>query len=577
MVWLEVGDKNTKFFHNFANQRQKTNGIQGLRDEANEWCTAENQVEDIAVNYFRNMFATSYPTRIAETLTTEDKVVSVESNQRLLQPYTSDEVRVALFQMHPSKAPGSDGMSSFFFQKYWHIVGDSVSTAVLSVLNSSKLLRKTNLKYISLIPKKKNPEKMSDYRPISLCNVLYKIISKVLANRLKTILPVIISDSQSAFVPGRMITDNVSVAFEVLHKMKAKRKGRKGEMAVKLNMSKAYDCVEWTFVEAIMRKLSFEEKWIMMIMECIRTVQYSILLDGVPKGYIIPSRGLRQGDPLSPYLFLLCAEGLSALLQKASLVGQLKGLKTSRLGPCVSHLFFADDSLLFGKASLAESREFLEILQLYEDSSGQQLNREKTAIFFSPNTPLATRKSIQDLWGSSGVQNFDKYLGLPTLISRSKRSIFNGLKERIVRRLQGWKEKFLSKAGREILIKVVAQAIPTYTMNCFRLLKTWCDEVNNLIAQYWWGQNTDKRKIHWLKWDKLCTAKEDGGIGFQNLHMFNTALLSKQCWRLLDNQQSLFFRVFKAKYFPLCSFLDAKLGSTHLSSGAAFYLGENYY
>ena len=212
-------------------------------------------------------------------------------------------------------------MSSFFFQKYWHIVGDSVSTAVLSILNSGKLLRKTNLTYISLIPKKKNLEQMSDYRPISLCNVLYKIISKVLANRLKKILPVISSDSQSAFVPGRMIIDNVSVAFEVLHKIKAKRKGRKGEMAVKLDMSKAYDRVEWIFVEAIMRKLGFEEKWIMMIMECITTVQYSILLDGVPKGYIIPSRGLRQGDPLSPYLFLLCAEGLSALLQKSSLVG----------------------------------------------------------------------------------------------------------------------------------------------------------------------------------------------------------------------------------------------------------------
>ncbi len=299
----------------------------------------------------------------------------------------------------------------------------------------------------------------------------------------------------------------------------------------------------------------------MMIMECIRTVQYSILLDGVPKGYIIPSRGLRQGDPLSPYLFLICAEGLSALLQKSSLVGRLKGLQTSRLGPWVSHLFFADDSLLFGKASLDESREFMEILQLYEASSGQQLNREKTAIFFSPNTSPATRKSIQDFWGSSGVQNFDKYLGLPALIGRSKRAIFNGLKERIVSRLQGWKEKFLSKAGREILIKAVAQAIPTYTMNCFRLPKTWCDEVNSLIAQYWWRQNTDKRKIHWLKWDKLCTAKEDGGLGFRNLHMFNTALLSKQCWRLLDNHQSLFFRVFKAKYFPLCSFLDAKLGS----------------
>ena len=218
MVWLEAGDQNTKFFHSFANQRQRKNSIPGLRNDANVWCTAENQIEEVAVAYYQEIFATSQPTRIEETLSAVEKVVSEETNHQLLQPYTMEEVRAALFQMHPSKAPGSDGMSSFFFQKYWHIVGNSISNAVLSVLNSGKILRKINLTYLSLIPKKKNPEKLSDYRPISLCNVLYKIISKVLANRLKSVLSVIISDSQSAFVPGRMITDNVSVAFEVLNK-----------------------------------------------------------------------------------------------------------------------------------------------------------------------------------------------------------------------------------------------------------------------------------------------------------------------------------------------------------------------
>ena len=177
----------------------------------------------------------------------------------------------------------------------------------------------------------------------------------MIANRLKIVLSIIISDSQSAFVLERLITDNVAMTFEILHKMKAKCKGKQGEMAVKLDMSKAYDRVEWQFVEAIMRKLGFAERWISMIMECICTVQYSVLLDEVPKGYVIPSRGLRQEDPLSPYLFLFSAEGLSALMRQTSSMGRLKGIRTSKVGPWVSHLFFADNSLLFGKASVTES------------------------------------------------------------------------------------------------------------------------------------------------------------------------------------------------------------------------------
>jgi hypothetical protein len=203
----------------------------------------------------------------------------------------------------------------------------------------------------------------------------------------------------------------------------------------------------------------------------------------------------------------------------------------------------------------------MEILNLYEGSSGQKINREKTAIYFSSNTSQVTRHLILEFWGSQGASNFDKYLDLPAMIGRSKKSIFNGLKERIVHRLQGWKERFLSKAGREVLIKAVAQAIPTYAMNCFRLPKAWCEEVNSLIARYWWGQKKDERKLHWIKWDKLCTTKAEGGLGFRNLHSFNTALLAKQCWQLIHNPQSLFYRVFKARYFPACSFTEAQLGS----------------
>ena len=199
----------------------------------------------------------------------------------------------ALQQMHPTKAPVPDGMSTIFFQKYWDIVGNDITCMVLNVLNSSMSMVEINRTNIALVPKTRNPTKMIEFRPISLCNVIYKLISKVLANRLKAILPQIISENQSAFLSERLITDNVLVAFECTDFLDHKRDGKDGFMAVKLDMSKAYDRVEWSFIKKIMERMGFHEKWTNIIMQCISTVSYSVLVNGVAYGSIIPSRGLR--------------------------------------------------------------------------------------------------------------------------------------------------------------------------------------------------------------------------------------------------------------------------------------------
>ena len=218
--------------------------------------------------------------------------------------------------MYPLKSPGLDGMPLLFFLHFWPTIGNVVTKTVLDSLNLGIIPPKFNETHIVLVPKIKDPKKIIEFRPIRLCNVVYKLASKTLANRLNKVLPKIISDSQSAFVHGRLITNNVLVAFETMHHINQKRGGKIGEMALKLDMSKAYDRVEWVCLEKIMEKLGFSFRWRELMMHCIFSVTYVVRINGSPQGNIIPSRGLCQGDPLSPHLFLICAEGLSALIKK---------------------------------------------------------------------------------------------------------------------------------------------------------------------------------------------------------------------------------------------------------------------
>ena len=242
--WLTQGDRNTKYFHGKASQRRRRNYISRLSDERGRWHDSNEEIADLMIEYYNTLFSTSNPTSLNEAVANVPKVVTVDMNNNLIRDFRDEEVEQAIKQMAPSKALGPDGMPPIFYQKYWHVVGSDVTTAVLSCLNSGRLLKSINHTFITLIPKVKNPKKVIDFRPISLCNFIYKLVSKVLANRLKLILPQIVSDSQSAFVLGHLITDNVLVAFETLHHMHHNKLGREGAMALKLDISKANDRME---------------------------------------------------------------------------------------------------------------------------------------------------------------------------------------------------------------------------------------------------------------------------------------------------------------------------------------------
>lgn len=223
-LWVKCGDQNTKFFHETARKRCRKNRIKGLCDSEGRWREDREEVEGIILDYFKEIYITSYPADFKISLGAVDRRVLDEINDDLLKEFRGEKVWCALKQMHPTKSIGpngmslgSDDMSPIFYKKYWDVVVPQVVDCVLKILKTGVMPNGFNDTYICLIPKVNCPQKITDFRPISLCNVIYKMVSKVLANRLKKVLLAVISNAQSTFIPGRQIMDNVLVAFEIMH------------------------------------------------------------------------------------------------------------------------------------------------------------------------------------------------------------------------------------------------------------------------------------------------------------------------------------------------------------------------
>lgn len=311
-----------------------------------------------------------------------------------------------------------------------------------------------------------------------------------------------------------------------------------------------------------MLKLGFGASMVELIMRCISSVSYSILFNGFPSTKFTPSRGLRQGDPISPFLFLICADGLSSMLRKAEASKAIHGVRICRQVDPISHLFFADDTLLFTRASETEAEAIMDILLTYEVASGQKINLEKSEVSFSRNVCANMQNMLLTKLNFKAVNEHERYLGLPTFVGRSKKTVFWTIQDRVWKKVKGWKEMCLSRAGREVLLKFVAQAIPTYAIQCFKIPKGVIDSMNSTCRNFWWGQKGSERKLALTGWKKLCVAKEAGGVGLRDLSAFNVALLAKQCWRLVNNPSSLAARVLKGKYFPRSSLWEATIPPT---------------
>lgn len=284
---------------------------------------------------------------------------------------------------------------------------------------------------LSSYPEKIESNRMSDLRPIALCNMIMKVITKVLDNRMKTLLDSVISDTQSAFVPGRLMSDNIMVAFEVMHYLKGKKTCKNGYMALNLDMSKAYDLIEWDFLKAIMLKMGFSQWWVHLVLQCVSTVSYRIVHGEHEIGPIKPSRGIHQGDPVSPYLFIICAEGLYSLLKRYEAKYWLHGVKIYRKPLTITHMLFADDSYFFCQADTNKASKVLEVLTTYEQASGQQLNKSKSSVFFSTNVIQYNRQSVCQVLQMAEADGHSTYLDLPNILGRNKSAVLGFLKDKV--------------------------------------------------------------------------------------------------------------------------------------------------
>ncbi|KAL4339651.1 hypothetical protein GQ457_08G033250 [Hibiscus cannabinus] len=340
--------------------------------------------------------------------------------------------------------------------EHWELIGPDILRLCHDLLSRKIDMSCVKATVITLIPKVEDPVRMQQLRPISLCTVVYKIVSKTILNRMKPLLPGCISENQSAFLKGRLISDNILVAHELLHYICSSKNGPNKGAALKLDMEKAFDRVEWTFLRSVLLRLGFHSDWVDLLMGCVSTVSFRIRINGRLSPVLIPQRGLRQGDPLSPFLFVICMQGLSATLLAEQVAGRIMGIRASQKGPRVNHLLYADDSVVFIRNSEREASRLKEVLRLFADSSGQRINFGKSTVFFSPSTPSADRHRISDILGIVEVFDPGIYLGVPLRVEKNKTNVFGFLNEKVDDRVSGWTKRLLSFGGREIFLKSVA-------------------------------------------------------------------------------------------------------------------------
>nr|GEW90316.1 putative RNA-directed DNA polymerase, eukaryota, reverse transcriptase zinc-binding domain protein [Tanacetum cinerariifolium] len=467
--WAIEGDENSKFFHVIINRKRSHFVIRGVFDKAS--------------NLERNV--------------------------------SHDEIRSAIWGCRENKSPGSDGYSFEFLKKYWNFVGPDICEAVGYFFKTSLFYKGCNSSFVALILKVTDAKLDNDFRPISLIGCVSKVVTKILANRLSLVIADLVSNTQSAFVANRHILDGPFILNEILHWCKRKNKQ---VMFFKVNFAKAYDSVRWDYLLDVLEAFGFGQIWCNWIRGTLSSTSALVLVNGSPSNKFSFHCRLKQGDPLSPFLFILIMESLHLSFSRAVDEGVFKGVQLNG-SLSISHVFYADDVMFIGEWSDANLKGVNNILQCFFLASGLKINIYKSqelGVGILRNIEIEAAASL----GYGFMLNQFRYLCVMVGNCMSRHQAWDDVVLKLRSRLSKWKVKTLSIGGRLVLLKSVLGASLLYNMSIFKVPKGILKNMEMTGSNFFNGFDYSKRNITWAAWDKILASKENGGLGDRNATRF---------------------------------------------------------